>query len=127
MAQRFLVFGPVVQDRPAVEPDHVGQAGDVVIAAERQAYALEQAEQVEFALRLHLVEHLVGRKIVDADDHALAQGSKARGQALENLVRHGFHFRERGGLCLFPHRACLACVPRRRLLVLGAYWTLAPG
>ena len=46
----------------------------------RQADALEQAEQVEFALRLHLVEHLVGRKIVDADDHALAQRSKPFGR-----------------------------------------------
>src|SRR5438552_11709343 len=55
MAQRFLVFGPVIEDRAAVQPDQVGQAGDVVIAAERQAYALEQAEQIEFALRLHLV------------------------------------------------------------------------
>src|SRR5882672_4896816 len=120
MAQRLLMFGPVIEDRPAVEPDHVGQAGNVVIAAERQAEALEKAEQVEFALSLHFVEDLVGRKIVDADDHALAQGSKALWQALENLMRHGFHFRERGCLGFFPHRACLARVPPARLLVLDA-------
>ena len=70
----------------------------------RQADALEQAEQVEFALRLHLVQNLVGRKIVDADDHALAQGSKALRQALEHLMRHGFHFGERGGFCFGPHQ-----------------------
>ena len=50
MAQRLLMLGPVVEDRPAVEPDHVGQPGDVVVAAERQSDALKQAEQVEFAL-----------------------------------------------------------------------------
>ena len=72
MAERLVMFGPVIQDRPAVEPDHIGQPGDVVIAAERQADALKQAEQVEFARGLHLIEHLVGREIVDADDHALA-------------------------------------------------------
>ena len=66
--------------------------------------ALEQAEQVEFALRLHLVQNLVGRKIVDADDHALAQGSKPLRQALEHLMRHGFHFGERGGFCFGPHQ-----------------------
>jgi hypothetical protein len=48
MAQRFLMFGPVVQDRPAIQPDHVGQPRDVVIAAERQPDTLKQAEQVEF-------------------------------------------------------------------------------
>src|SRR5439155_2137702 len=104
MAQRFLMFGPVVEDRTAVEPDHVGQAGDVLIALLRQADALEQAEQVEFALRLHLVQNLVSRKIVDADDHTLAQGSKRLWQALEHLMRHGFHFGERGGFCFGPHQ-----------------------
>src|SRR5438046_1237882 len=88
MAQRLLMFGPVIQDRPAVQPDHVGQPRDVVIAAEWQADALKQAEQVEFALSLHLVENLIGWKIVDTDDHALAQTAKALGQTLENFVRH---------------------------------------
>ena len=107
VAQRLFMLGPVIQDRPAVEPDHVGQAGDIVIAAEREADAVEQAEQVEFALGLHLVEHLVGRKIVDADDQALAQAAKALRQALEDLVRHGFHFGERGRFGCGPHDACL--------------------
>ena len=72
MAERFVMFGPVIQDRPAVEPDHVGQPCHVLMAAERQADALEQAEQVEFAVGVHLVENVLGWKIIDADDHALA-------------------------------------------------------
>src|SRR6185312_15214342 len=104
MAQRFLMLGPVIQDRPPVEPDHVGQSGDVAVALLRQADALKQAEQVELALGLHLVQHLVGRKIVDADDHALAQGAKRLRQAFEHLMRHDFHFGERGGFCFGPHR-----------------------
>ena len=110
MAQRLLMFGPVIQDRPAVQPDHVGQPRDVVIAAERQADALKQAEQVEFALSLHLVENLIGWKIVDADDHALAQAAKARRKTLENFVRHGFHLGKRWRFLGFPHFACLARV-----------------
>ena len=69
---------------------------DVAMALKGQARALKQAEQVEFACRLHLVQHLVGRKIVDADDHPLAQLAKGFWQALENLVRHRLHFGERG-------------------------------
>ncbi len=72
----------------------LGNPRDVVMATERQADALEQAEQVEFALRVHLVENLIGRKLVDADDYVLAQPAKGLRQALENLVRHGFHFGE---------------------------------
>src|ERR1700736_6119030 len=82
MAQRLVMFGPIIQDGATIQPDHVGQACDVVIAAKRQAYADKQAEQVEFACRVHLVEDLIGGKIVDADDHALAQVAKALRQAL---------------------------------------------
>ena len=32
-AQFLVVLGPVVQDRPAVQPDHVRQPGDVVVEA----------------------------------------------------------------------------------------------
>src|SRR5882757_4002580 len=82
MAQRLVMFGPVIENRPPIEPDHVGQARDIIIAAKWQADALEQAEQVEFACRVQLVENLVGREIVDADDHALAQIAKAPRQAM---------------------------------------------
>jgi hypothetical protein len=41
-------------------------------------------------------------------------------------VRHGFHFRERGRFCLFPHRACVARVPHPRLLVLALIGRLRP-
>ena len=41
MAQGFVMLGPVVEDRTAIEPDQVWQPGDVVAALERQADALE--------------------------------------------------------------------------------------
>ena len=133
VAERLLMLGPVVQDRTPVEPDHVGQAGDVAMALKGQAGALKQAEQVEFALGLHLVQHLVGREIVDADDHAFAQLAKTRRQALEYLVRHGFHLGQRGRFQLGPHHEAFSAssatlhlgfmtglaVPRARMLQNG--------
>src|SRR5258708_19769702 len=86
MAQGLVMLGPIIQDRAAIEPDQVGQPRDIVIAAERQADALEQAEQIEFALRIHLVEHLVGRKIVNADDHAPASVPKTLPPSPEYLL-----------------------------------------
>ena len=43
VAERLLVLGPVVEDGPAVEPDHVGQPRDVLVALMRQPQALKQA------------------------------------------------------------------------------------
>src|SRR5271166_1852449 len=103
VAQRLLMLGPIIQDRAAVEPDHVGHAGDIARALERQPDPLEQAEHVEFALALHLVQHLVGREIVDADDHAFAQVAKPFGQALEDVMGHRLHCGERGRFQVGPH------------------------
>src|SRR6202047_3187491 len=95
--ERLVMFGPVIQDLPAVEPDYVGQPRYVSFAAKRQAHALEQAEQVEFAFRPHLVENFLGRKIVNANDHALAKVAEGLWQAREDLVRHGFPLGARWG------------------------------
>src|SRR4051794_31006372 len=105
MLQCFFVLGPVIEDRPAVEPNQIRQPGNVLIAAKRQADALKQAEQVELAFRVHFLEHLLARKIIDPDDHALAQLAKGFWQASENLVRHGFHLGKRGGFRGLPHLA----------------------
>ena len=79
-AERFLVLGPVVENRPAVKPDHVRHLHRRALRAERQADALEQAEQVEFAFGAHLVEHLFAREIVDLDDDIGAQIAKSARQ-----------------------------------------------
>src|SRR6516165_11210714 len=97
VAQRLLVLRPIIQDWPAVEPDHIGEAGDIRMTLIWQAGSLEEAEQIEFRFGLHLVQHLVAWEIVDPYDHALAQFAKALRQALEDLVRHGFHLGKRGG------------------------------
>src|SRR6478609_5172404 len=78
---------------------------------------MKQAEQVELALRLHLVEHLIGREIVDTDDQARAQLAEGRRQALENLMRHDLHLGERRRFCLGPHAPCLARVPPKSMPV----------
>jgi len=65
--------------------------------------ALKQAEQVEFARGVHLIEHLVGRKIVDADDHALAQIAKALRQTIELPRAPWLPFRQARGAFATVH------------------------
>src|ERR1700704_2677922 len=57
-AEHFVMLGPVVQDRAAVEPDHVRHLHRRAFRAERQAYAMEQPHEVERAFDVHAVEHL---------------------------------------------------------------------
>src|SRR5580698_11465174 len=73
LPQRLIMLGPVVQDRPPVEPDQIGQPGDVTGALMRQAGAVKQAQQIEFAFRAHFIEYFVRREILYPEDDAFAQ------------------------------------------------------
>src|SRR5262249_42294358 len=61
----------------------------------------------------HLVEHLLGREVVNAEDDALAELAKLRRQALEDVMRRCFHLGQRGRFQFRPHGCVLARVPRR--------------
>ncbi len=72
-AQGILSVTPEVEQRPAIEPDHVGQfAGFLDRAALGEAPAAKEAEQVELALGAHLVERLVIREVDDLNDETVA-------------------------------------------------------
>src|SRR5579872_1608786 len=75
--KRVFALAPVVEKGPPIEPDHVRQvAGLGHCAALRQAASTKQAEQLELALGLHLVERLLVREVDDMDDDALAELSE---------------------------------------------------
>ena len=101
-AERFVVLRPVIEDRPTIEPDHVGHLHRCAFGAERQADALEQAEQIEFALGAHLIEHLVAREVVDLDDEVGAQIAKSLRQMAKHLAGKAFELGERGRLHPLP-------------------------
>src|SRR5689334_2772980 len=67
-SQCVLVLGPIIEDWPAIQPDHVWHDLRRRIRLERQADALEQAKQVELALGTHTLENLLSREILNADD-----------------------------------------------------------
>jgi hypothetical protein len=94
--ERFVVLGPVVEDRAPVEPDHVRHLHRSALRAERQADALEQAEQVEIALGAHVIEYLLARKIVDLNDEVFAEIAKSAGQMAEYFGGEDFELGERG-------------------------------
>jgi len=76
-AERLVVFRPKVEDWAAVEPHHVwklsGHRGRRGLGA---AAAAKQAQQVEFASAIHLVERFVVGKILDADHNAVAEAAE---------------------------------------------------
>src|SRR6478735_7239060 len=72
-SQGVLVLGPIIENRPAIEPDHVGHELRGRIRLEWQSDALEQAKQVELALGTHALENLVSWKIFNSDDEVLTE------------------------------------------------------
>src|SRR6516162_9060531 len=105
-AQRLVVLGPIVEDRPPVEPDHVRHLHRRALVPEREADPLEQAEQVELALGPQIVEHLIGRKILDPNDQVLAQCAELARQVAIGHDRDGLDLLERG---------CLEGAPGKRV------------
>jgi len=95
LAERVVMLGPVIENRAAVEPDHVWHLNGCALGTERQADALEQAKQVELAVRLHLVEDVLARKIIYSDDHIGGEVTKPLRQMLEDFAGQGFKFGQR--------------------------------
>ena len=85
-AERLLVLGPIVEDRPAIEEHHLRHGGHVHDALPREIDAVIEAEQVEGRLDVERVEHLVGGKVLHADDDIPAEIAEAARQALEGRV-----------------------------------------
>ena len=74
LVQQILAVAPEVEQRSAIEPDHVGQFTRLDdCAALSKPAALEEAQEVEFALGTHLLERLVVREIDDLDDETVSE------------------------------------------------------
>jgi hypothetical protein len=115
VAERFLVLGPVIQERAAVEPDHVGELPGLKRGRPlRQADAAKEAEQIELALAFHLLERFVVGEILDPDHDAFAELPEFSRQALERRVRHRLELRQRGGLENRPIRHGVVTAQNRR-------------
>jgi hypothetical protein len=94
-AQGLLMLGPVVENRAAVEEDHVGQRARMgQLLAMGEADTLEQAEQVEVA-GLHVGEDIVIREILDPYDDIAGKLVKSPGQARISLACERVQFLER--------------------------------
>src|SRR5262245_23627755 len=68
-AERFLGLGPIIENRPPVEEHHVGHRGDVGHALARKIDPGIEPEQIERRFDAERIEHVVGGKFLDADEH----------------------------------------------------------
>src|SRR5271166_200548 len=96
--ERVLALAPEIEQRSAVEPDHVGHFARVANrAALREAAPAKKTEEVELALGAHLVERLVVREVVDANDQPFAPVAKRLRELCEGRVGQSLDIRERRG------------------------------
>ena len=75
VAQRLIVLGPVVENRPPVEADTVRQFAGFHCETLRDASALKEAEQVERRFQRHVLEYVVVWEILDLDHGKLLRNA----------------------------------------------------
>ena len=73
MTETFLALGPVVQDGTPVQEHHIRFNGLRKNAFLVETDAPVEAHEIEWAFDLQLVQHLVGREILDPDHNVPAQ------------------------------------------------------
>ena len=95
MSEGLVVLGPVVQNRPPVEPDHIGHRRNVIVAAERQPDTLKQPEQIEFAFGVHGGENVLRWKILDVKNQLFAQVAEMFGQLRKGVSSDNLDIGER--------------------------------
>src|SRR5258708_37075844 len=81
-------LAPVIEDRPAIEKDHVDIRRDRRDALMRQGDAAIEAEYVERALQPHLVLGLLVGGTVDADDDRAEMALQLVGNRRQRALRH---------------------------------------
>ena len=95
-AQAVLVLGPVVEDRPAVEPDHVGHLLQNTGRLKGRPTPWNRPSRSNSLSISMDFQHLVGGEILDPDDEALAQAAEALRQAGIGLRRQRLDIGQRG-------------------------------
>ena len=94
-AQRVAMLGPVIENGPAVEEHYIGKPSGLLEGlVVREADALEQSQEIELALGLHFVQHLVGRKVLDTNEEPAAEGAKALRKSVEGMSGEGLDLGE---------------------------------
>jgi hypothetical protein len=95
-AQRLSMLSPVVENGSPIEEDHIGQRPSMgKLLGLGKTHASEQPEQVEFALSLQVIEHIVFREILHPDDDIAGKIVKGLGQAPIGLCGQRIKFLER--------------------------------
>jgi 4a-hydroxytetrahydrobiopterin dehydratase len=88
VTQRDLGISPFIQDRAAIQEDHVGFAGVVLVCPLlRDVDALEQAQDVEGGFEFEFGGYVVIRQILDAEQDLPAALAEPVRQAVKDLVR----------------------------------------
>jgi hypothetical protein len=92
IAQRFFMFGPIVQDRTAVERDAVGTFAGLQAETFADATTFEKAEQIKRRFQPHILDDLIVREIGDLNNDVAAQRTKLLWQMRKSFNRDGFDF-----------------------------------
>ena len=80
VAKGLIVFGPVVEYRPPVEQNLVGELSGFDGETLAQSSSLEKTEEIERGFQAHVLEHIVIGKIRNEDGYVAGQRVEIRRQ-----------------------------------------------
>ena len=93
--ERIIGLAPFIEDRPTVEKDHVRQCAARFIALQPDMPALVKAQNLPFALQLHLRHHLGIGKILDAQQHCREMIAEQFGEPFDCRLGERFDIGQR--------------------------------
>src|SRR5690554_6898284 len=94
VAERLVVFGPIVEYGAAIERDAVRELSRLHREALAEPAALEEAEEIEGRLKRHVLEDVVGGEIGEKNDDLAGQRPKIAGQTRIRLAGKRFELRQ---------------------------------
>lgn len=95
--QRLVMFGPIIEDRAAVEEDHGLNAVHAHAFLRSETGSVKEAEQVEFGFQPHAMHNVFAWEILDHKNDIGRQIAEFLRQAGESLPRHAFEIVEGWG------------------------------
>src|SRR5882757_9160236 len=105
MAERLFMFGPIIENRQAIEENHGRVVRGEGAFPAGEIGALEQAQYVEGRFEFHVVDHVVVREILHHEDDLPGEGAKLRRQARKGLAGKNLDVVEGGCGGVFPIHA----------------------
>ncbi len=121
MLEALAAFRPIIQERPAVEVDHIDIVAHIMDALVADRHALIEAEEIERRLQSHVLHDFGRGELLDPDAHLVGARPQDVGNRLIGLGGDLLDIADIGrfaaGRAHGPYLGAMRSAPSRRITV----------